>query len=33
MNAVQLVKNLNIERMVDGVALRRAVNFLKEVAI
>ncbi len=33
MNGVQLVKNLSIERMVDGVTLRRAVNFLKELAI
>jgi hypothetical protein len=33
MSATQLVKNTNIERMVEGVALRRAANFLKEAAV
>ena len=33
MSAVQLVKNTNIERMVKGVALRRAAGFLKELAL
>ena len=33
MSAVQLVKNTNIERMVEGVALRRAAGFLKELAL
>jgi hypothetical protein len=33
MNAAQLVKNTSIERMVEGVALRRAASFLKELAI
>jgi predicted AAA+ superfamily ATPase len=33
MNATQLVKNISIERMVEGVALRRAASFLKELAI
>ncbi|MCK5516684.1 MAG: ATP-binding protein, partial [Desulfobulbaceae bacterium] len=33
MDATQLVKNISIERMVEGVALRRAASFLKELAI
>ena len=32
-NAVQVVKNTNIERMVEGIQLRRAVNFLKDLII
>ena len=33
MDAVQVVKNINVERMVDGVQLRRAENFLKELTL
>lgn len=33
LKAAQVVKNLNIERMVDGIQLRRALNFLKELTI
>ncbi len=31
LNATQVVKNINIEHMVDGIQLRRAINFLKEL--
>lgn len=31
--AVQVVKNLNVERMEKGIQLRRAVDFLKDLAI
>jgi len=31
--AVQVVKNITTERMVNGIALRRAVPFLKELAL
>lgn len=33
LNGAQVVKNTNIERMVDGIQLRRAASFLKELAI
>jgi len=33
MEAVQVVKNTRVERMVDGIALRRAAAFLKELVI
>ncbi len=33
LQAAQVVKNINIERMVDGIQLRRAINFLKELNI
>jgi hypothetical protein len=33
MSAAQLVKNISTERMVEGIALRRAANFLKELTI
>lgn len=32
LKAVQIVKNLNTERMDEGIQLRRAVNFLKSLA-
>ena len=31
--AILLVKNLNVERMENSIQLRRAVNFLKELAV
>ncbi len=33
LEAAQVVKNSNIERMVEGVQLRRAQNFLKELSL
>ena len=33
LKAVQVVKNLNIERIKDGIELRRAVNLLKGLAV
>ncbi len=33
LKAAQVVKNINVERMVDGIQLRRALNFLKELNI
>ena len=33
LKAAQVVKNINVERMVDGLQLRRTLNFLKELSI
>ncbi len=33
LEAAQVVKNINVERMVDGIQLRRTLNFLKELSI
>ncbi len=33
LSALQVVKNITTERIVDGIALRRAVPFLKELAL
>ena len=33
MKAVQVVKNINIEHIVNGIQLRKATNFLKELVI
>lgn len=33
LKATQVVKNINIEHMVDGIPLRKATNFLKELAV
>ena len=33
LKAAQIVKNINVERLFDGIQLRRATNFLKELEI